>query len=89
MLHMLLLTADSIIQTVVVSAREDVHCNIVTINIWSNCNERHLCSLIKASSIGKQTHYLFSRSFHWLFIVLTHAELRYLEILLRIGHLMQ
>ena len=34
---------------------------IVTINIYINCNERHLCSLFKASSVCMKTHYLFSR----------------------------
>ena len=54
------LTGGSIIQTVVVTVREDVNCNTVTINIWQ-LHERHLCSLFKASSVCMQTHYLFSR----------------------------
>ena len=61
MLHVLLMTALSIIQTVVVTVREDVHCNYQHIYIYINCNERHLCSLNKAFSVCMKTHYLFSR----------------------------
>ena len=55
-LHVLLLTAVSIIQTVVVTAREDVRCNCQHMLTLM----KDVCSLIKASSVVILTHYLFS-----------------------------